>query len=166
MTRLLGLDKVIGTDRNARRNYLSAPVRDEAACKKITVAPAMTGSRRTPVRSPRLMLRALNGMVLGAPHLEITICDLKTRSAMTTPTALPAEVTHASRVSVHEIRGERVVLDQEVARLFGAASSTWFFLGRTFRRGLPCASSAALTSLAILPRSKASSVANFSSVAC
>jgi hypothetical protein len=38
---------------------------------------------------------------------------------MTTPTALPAEVTNASRVSVHEIRGERVVLDHEVARLFG-----------------------------------------------
>jgi hypothetical protein len=33
--------------------------------------------------------------------------------------SLPAEVTHPSHVTVHEIRGERVVLDYEVARLFG-----------------------------------------------
>jgi len=37
----------------------------------------------------------------------------------TPPTAMPAEVPHTRRVSVQEIRGERVVLDHEVARLFG-----------------------------------------------
>jgi hypothetical protein len=54
-----------------------------------------------------------------APQLEVTNCDFKMRSQMTTPTDLPAKVTHASRASVHEIRRERVVLDYEVARLFG-----------------------------------------------
>jgi hypothetical protein len=41
------------------------------------------------------------------------------RSLMNTPAAIPGEAADASRVSVHEIRGERVVLDHEVARLFG-----------------------------------------------
>jgi hypothetical protein len=36
-----------------------------------------------------------------------------------TTTAIPTKVPDAARVIVHEIRGERVVLDQEVARLFG-----------------------------------------------
>jgi hypothetical protein len=62
-------------------------------------------------------------MVLGAPHLEVTNCDLKMRSLMTTPTAIPAKATDASRVTVHEIRGERVVLDHEVSRLFGVETS-------------------------------------------
>ena len=38
---------------------------------------------------------------------------------MNTRAAIPSEAADASRVSVHEIRGERVVLDHEVARLFG-----------------------------------------------
>jgi hypothetical protein len=36
-----------------------------------------------------------------------------------TTTAIPTKAPDAARVTVHEIRGERVVLDHEVARLFG-----------------------------------------------
>ena len=67
------------------------------------------------------MLWVPNQMGIGSrqstPHLEVTSCDLKIRSLITTP-IIPSEAADASRVSVQDIRGERVVLDHEAAPLF------------------------------------------------
>lgn len=51
-------------------------------------------------------------------NLEITDCDLKiTRQSKSPSSAL--ELDDVSRPRIYEIRGERVVLDRDVARLFG-----------------------------------------------